>query len=361
MNRRLSALLLLAAGAGAQINQDTPLSAGPTGLQPASLLIFPLVDSRPGTETMVAVTNVNTDRSIVPGTGIERGVVRARFVYVILGTSGCSLFDFEVVLSPGDTFSATARDQTRTSGDLRGWLYVLATDEQTGQPIDFDTPLPNRSGPTGLIGEELVVQGAPETYLYALPAISFQSRAVRGATPATNFQGYLFTDAIENGGNGDGEADFNGVEYEKFPRVLSAPLFLEQTTPALKDELVLFTPITFFDSRVDLNSNFYNNNESPRSRTFSFHCWTRMQLRDITAFVQNLGGIPSELNTGWFWIDPYALFWNRRFDSDPPVHGAFLHAVDTPSSDYWAATLLWGESEVNPVPGLFGDRGNGLP
>jgi hypothetical protein len=138
-------------------------------------------------------------------------------------------------------------------------------------------------------------------------------------------------------------------------------MFLEQTTTAFRDELILFTPITFFDSRIDLNSNFYNNNESPRSRTFSFHCWTRMQLRDVTAYVQNLGGIPNEMNTGWFWIDPSAIFWNRRADVDPPVHGAFLHAVDTPSSDYWAATLLWYEGEVNPLPGIFGGRGNGLP
>jgi hypothetical protein len=356
---RLSLAILfgaaLAVPAGAQINQNLPVELGPSLHRPGSLLIYPLIDVAAATDTVVCVTNVNKDRRNVPNLNIKYGAVTARFFYVILFPSGCTIFDDSVDLTPGDTFAVSVRTHLGLQGDFKGWLYVIAADIEGGGPIDFDQEIEGAQTEfSGLIGEELVVQGAPHNYLYALPAISFKG----DGTDRRNRQGYRYTDV-----NGDGEADFDGIEYQRFPKVLSQPTFIEQSAAnqALQDELVLFTPIFQVGNRIDLNSFWYNNNEDARSRTFSFTCWTRLKIRNISAYTQNLGGIPTEANTGWFWIDPVQVARFGGYVADPPVHGAFIHQLNPGPTQFWASVLLHQEGEVPPIAPNLGQRGNGLP
>jgi hypothetical protein len=353
---------VLAAPASAQINQNLPVGLGPSLHRPGSLLIYPVIDVRGGTDTVVCVTNVNTDERFVPGLPIKYGDVTARFFYVILTPSGCVVFDDSVDLTPGDTFAVSVRTHLGLQGDFQGWLYVIAADIEGRGAIDFDSEGRANQGrqeteSSGFIGEEMVVQGAPQNYLYALPAISF--KATRNDDGGVNSQGFRFTDV-----NGDGEADFDGREYQKFPQILSQPTFLEQSlqNTALQDELVLLTPIFQTGNRVDLNSFWYNNNEDARSRTFSFTCWTRLKIRNISAYTQNLGGIPTEAATGWFWIDPVQLARFGGYVPNPPVHGAFIHQLNPGQTQFWASVLLHQEGEVDPIPpNLPPNRGNGLP
>jgi len=359
---RLSLAILfgaaLAVPAGAQINENLPVDQGPSLHRPGSLLIYPVIDVASATDTIVCVTNVNKDDRFVQNTNIKYGAVTARFFYVILFPSGCTIFDDSVDLTPGDTFAVSVRTHLGLQGDIKGWLYVIAADIEGGGAIDFDDELSGAQTEfSGLIGEEMVVQGAPHMYLYALPALSFKAVS---DDARRNRQGYDFTDE-----NNDGEADFDGdEEYQKFPKVLSQPTFLEQSlnNSALQDELVLFTPIFQVGNRIDLNSFWYNNNEDARSRTFSFTCWTRLRIRNISSYTQNLGGIPTEAATGWFWIDPYQLARFGGYVADPPVHGAFIHQLNPGQTQYWASVLLHQEGEVNPIPpNLLPNRGNGLP
>jgi len=357
MNRTKLAFLLgavLAAGvANAQINQDLGPNLGPKQYRPGSLLIYPILDVGSSTATLITVTNVNTDESFVPQYGVRRGAVLARFFYVIYTTSGCSLFDIDVELSPGDTFTVLASEHVGISGPVQGWLYVVAADVNTRRAIDFDDELATTPYFSGLIGEEMVVTGSPQMYLYALPAIGFESLA---ETSNRNIQGYMFSDE-----NNDGEADFNDDEYDQFPEVLSAPLFLEQTTDIFRDEVVLLTPLFRFGETINLRSNFYNNNEDFRSVFFSFNCWTRLRIRDLLPFTRDLNGVSTELETGWFWIRPDFVIRLGQFYAEPPVHGAFIHELNLGTIGYWAANILHQEGEVVPVPGAIGNRGNGLP
>jgi hypothetical protein len=339
--------------ANAQINQDLGRDIGPSQYRPGSLLIYPILDVSAATNTMVTVTNVNKDESLVPQFGIKRGAVLARFFYVIYTTTGCSIYDVDVELSPGDTFTVLVSAHTGITGPVQGWLYVVACDVNTRQAINFNERLTSTPGFSGLIGEEIVVAGSPQMYLYALPAISFKSRRTGGDS---NIQGYRFADR-----NNDGEADFDGSEYDRFPRILSAPLFLEQTNDIFRDELVLLTPLFRFGETIHLTSNWYNNNEDFRSLFFSFTCWTRLRIRDALPFTRNLMGVNTEVNSGWFWLDPDTATRLGQPLADPPVHGAFIHELNAGPIGFWAANILHNEGEVGPVPGAIQDRGNGLP
>jgi hypothetical protein len=359
MNRTKLAFLLgalLAAGvANAQINEDTGPNLGPHLYRPGSLLIYPILDVSSTTATLVTVTNVNTDESLVPGFGVKRGAVLARFFYVIYTASGCSIFDIEEELSPGDTFTTLVSNHVGISGNLQGWLYVVAADVNTRRVIDFDDELETTPRFSGLIGEEMIVSGSPQMYLYALPAISLRSLA-EAEPRARNIQGYEFADV-----NGDGEADFDNTEYDRFPEVLSAPLFLEQSSDIFRDEIVLLTPLFRFGETINLRSNFYNNNEDFRSVFFFFNCWTRLRIRDLLPFTRNLNGVPTEVNSGWFWIRPDSVSRLGQLYPEPPVHGAFIHELAIGNTGFWAANILHQEGEVEPIPGAIGLRGNGLP
>ena len=83
---------------------ERPAPAQPNYLEPGSLLVYPLVDSRMGIGrgTVISVTNTNGNRVIDPVTGYRRGTTQVRFYYVTLSGTGWQLTDIPELLTPRD-------------------------------------------------------------------------------------------------------------------------------------------------------------------------------------------------------------------------------------------------------------------
>jgi hypothetical protein len=121
---------------------------------------------------------------------------------------------------------------------------------------------------------------------------------------------------LENDGVGDGLRDLDGLEYQAAPAELLIPRFMGQD-PTLESELILInlTGGAQFDALIDLL--IYNDNEEVFSGQYSFRCWKRARLSDISAafsntFLLSTNQAPNEVNggsgpltieTGWLRIN----------------------------------------------------------
>jgi hypothetical protein len=252
---------------------------------------------------------------VSPVNHFREGDVRVHYYYVE-GVAPWGAFDRVEYLTPNDTLTVIAGDH---APDLQqGFLFVLAEDPESERAVNFDF----------LLGETLLLDVlTARTTLLA--AISFPAVANGPARSNTN---HAFTDDPLNGGNGNGSADLDGVEYETFPDVLFLDRFFQQTG-ALETELCFFT-LLGRDFRVEMDFLIYDNEEDVFSRTFQFQCWTRVHLSEVSLITRGLGGRPTEPATGWARVNGrYAVnvlngaYWRNELGGanlDPPVHGAVL-------------------------------------
>ncbi len=274
-----------------------------------SLLLFPVFDNTRGQQTLITVTNSNPDPTA--------GSVRLEYIYI--NRAGCQEFNRSRTLTPNDTLSVITKVDNPNM--VQGYVYVVARSTSTGKAIKFDH----------LIGTGVNL---------GLSNFEFDPFVFRaGAALAEGAP----TD-LENGGVGDGLRDLDGLEYEAAPAELLIPRFLGQDS-TLESELILInlTGGAQFDALIDLL--IYNDNEEVFSGQYSFRCWKRVRLLDISAAFSssfllstnqapneiNAGGGPAAIETGWLRINGNIANSTQTVLPDPAILAVRIDdALDTP-------------------------------
>jgi len=254
---------------------------------PASVLIFPLFMSQPGSGTILSVTNTDTSRVSCDGFYLS-GDICAHFTYVNNEDGRCFEFDRFECLTPGDTLTVLADEHNPEMEE--GWLWIEALDPSTLQPIVFNS----------LIGSAIIVEtgfdfswGYTPYSFRALPTAPCEGSVCAGDTRC-------YTDL-----DGEIDLDFDGMELERFPDSILIDQFFEEENPDtknIKNELTLMS--TSREEETNYSFVIWNNSETRVSRGFSAPCHFRGPLSQIAAFVLDLGGTDMErFQTGWVEID----------------------------------------------------------
>jgi hypothetical protein len=319
---------LAALAAVALANPAVANSDGPRHLVPGSVGIFPAFDTRDGFDTIVTVTNTNADRR-VHANNWRTGDVSVHFVFYDSETWLES--DFDVPPTPSDTYTFLVSSEVFDSS--QGWFLFEARDpEHPDCPIDFDY----------LIGSAILTNSGFnldwEYAPYMFRGLPCQT-AGQGLFGPFGYSGNGHA-YIEPCDNLDGVLNFNGVEYDYFPRYIYIDEYFGEGTPP---EL----PTATFSNRAYILSTemegtsltilFYNNNERVFSRGASFDCWVGQPLSDFSnqALQENtrtgynddeLNGIPY----GWL-----------RFDSrEDPILGCFVQQIRRNALDFIAGDTM---------------------
>jgi len=314
--------------------------AQPKHLQPGSVLVFPLYDSSPGAGTVICVTNINDSRVYCPDSDFREGDILVHYQYITGDT--WREFDRFEFLTPGDTTCVIA-DQHNPEEEM-GFLVCSAVDPQDmNRKVDFDY----------LIGSCIVVQSGLN-FLWTYTPYSFQAEAY-SSDPC---------DLDSTDDDNDGAADFDGIEYNEFPRELFIDSFFQETDN-FTNQLTLLTTAGS-DYEVEANFLFWNNIEEKFSRSFEFTCWHQGALSEISAIVTNLGGDDSELGqgvveTGWASIAGGRILdgaGNPVLDYDDefavaPLLGVFAQFIS--SSDFSAGHALHYRGTLDGLEFLVGD------
>ena len=300
-------------------------------LEPGSLLIYPFFSSDPGKDTLISVTNINTDPVYNPLTGLLLGSVYAHFFYI--DGEDCDITDRREFLTPGDTLTVLASLHNPAMNS--GWLYVVAENDYL-LPCEFDG-IDSLGFPTGLIGDTIVADGLANA-LWSIPAIGIKALNVPFKNP---------TDI-----NNNGFMDLTGLEYEVLPGTLYISSFIEQGFGSIIGELVLLSFVLDMgqvvdgganvDVRVDLDFLFYNNNEVVFSQEDEMRCWMVRKLDEIFNGSDSLGGAPAIVPTGWVTIMVEDGVDTASGQNVPrqalPILGMLIQRVG--SSSYSCARLL---------------------
>ncbi len=254
----------------------------------ASLLLFPEYDSRPGTETLLTVTNTNDDFSPIP-TGFA-GTVDVEFVYI--GREGvggvvipCLEFNRSHRLTPNDTLTVLTR--AHNPQQERGYVYAFAKSPLTGQAIAWNF----------LAGTATRLEPGNA---YTIPAFGFESSIGQG----------MPTDV-----DGDGRRDLDGIEYAGVPDELLFPRFLGQAPPpGAQSSLILIHLSGGAPWTAVVAFLLVNDNAVTFTTQTSFTCWRKQPLSAISGLFTDaalLGtaqdptepvGLPGP-ELGWFKID----------------------------------------------------------
>ncbi len=275
---------------------------------PGSLLLYPEFDSRVGTVSLLTVSNV---------AGAE---VDVEFVYI--NGEDCLEFNRTEALTANDTLSLIAA--MHNPNQEFGYVYAFAKDPATGEPIQHN----------GLVGQVMVLDGL-DAFEYAVNAVSFAAVA-GGAT----------TDV-----DGDGVRDLDGVEYAMAPDEILIPRFMGQgqaNNQVGEDDgpqdlvasqllLVALSGGPAFTTTVDFL--IYNDNEEQFSSEYSFNCWEKTDLLDISNIFRNdflqastnnapgeVLGAPS-MEAGWFRIDGALAQSSTTSIQDPAIYAVLIEMV----------------------------------
>ena len=296
---------------------------------PGSLLIFPEVDNRPGSITIITVTNIRTGGDDI----------RVHFNYI--DESDCSKDDAITRLTPRDTFSAIS--YAHAPSHQRGYCFAYALGS-SGGPIDADY----------LIGSVLILDGVNKAE-YSMNALVFEAQTGDGNP----------TDL-----DSDGIRDLNGLEYSQAPDRIAIPRFLgqDQQNPgaSIRAELIMIglTGGRQFHTAVDFL--IYNDNEEAFSSSYTFDCWTRVPLLQISGafgrqfllFTDNdedeVVGLP-DWESGWIELDG-GVAWSTAASFNDPAILAVLVELDRLSSASLPFTL-GSQSNGDLLPSsIFGDN-----
>jgi len=245
------------------------------GRHAGSLLLFPEFDNRQGTVTVLTVTN----------TAVDVGDVQVEFVYIgRYNSSGydidCEEFNRTEVLTDNDTI--TLLTEVHNPQQEQGFVYAFAR-AGVANPIVHNW----------LIGNVLTVDGL-DAFEFSVNPVSYE--------------------AFAGDANGNGLRDLDGSEYEESADELLVPRFLGQDG-IRRSELILLglSGGARFDTTVDFL--IYNDNEEVFSSEYTFRCWDRVYLEDISGLFTNdflatwtnddpdeVIGAPS-IESGWFRVD----------------------------------------------------------
>jgi hypothetical protein len=258
-----------------------------------SLLLFPLFDNNRGGIYTITVTNTNGDSTPLPTGLLQAGTVDVEFIYI--NGSDCLEFNRTRRLTPNDTITVTTRFDN--PNQAAGYAYVFAKSPTTGKAIKFDW----LAGDSFHVAPALV--GGVD-----LPPVVFKAGSALAAGANTD---------VDN----DGVRDLNGIEYEKVSDELIVPRFVSDYPGSSAPALILIG-LTGQSFTTIVNFLIYNDNEEVFSAQYSFDCWDRVLLRDISGaftniFLQStnhnlnesvffLGGttaLGAVLETGWFRMD----------------------------------------------------------
>jgi len=228
------------------------------GRNAGSLLVYPEFDNRHGTYTILTVTNVETAEKEEP--------IVAEFVYVgrYEGPNNddnfCQEFNRREALTPADTF--TCLTDVHNPQDDQGYVFIYAREflgQPGGQPLAGDAIRHNF-----LTGNVVTIDGY---------------RAFEFSVNPVSYLGI-------NADNGDGDLLLDGNEYGRSPGEIVIPRFLGQNGMR-QSELILLAlsggPLD--DTTVDFL--IFNDNEEIFSSEFTFRCWDRVYLTDISLLFEN--------------------------------------------------------------------------
>jgi hypothetical protein len=245
-----------------------------------SLLLFPMFDNLRGQQTLITVTNTHADPLL--------GTVRLEYVYI--NRVGCQEFNRSRTLTPNDTLTVLTRVDNPNMA--QGYVYVFAKSLTTGKAIKFDH----------LIGT-MATLGLHD---FELDPFVFRAGAALAEGAHTD---------LENEGIGDGLRDLDGLEYEPAPAEILVPRFFGQSAE-LESELILInlTGGAQFDALIDLL--IYNDNEEVFSGQYSFRCWKRVKLMELSgafsdSFLLSTNHAPNEVSTGSLPITCPETGWVR--------------------------------------------------
>lgn len=296
--------------------------------RPGSLLLFPEFDNREGSFTLATVTNTKCD-----GDG---GDVRIEFRFYDENT--CTKQDASRNLTACDTFSAITwnlNPQRR-----RGFFYVFAKDAQDN-PIVWNH----------LIGNVLILSALDE-FDYSMNAVAFRGIG--------DVLGVEQVDGTHTDLNSNTHLDLDGKEYEPAPDSITIPRYFGQDdynsdlggggpVPNLFSSQLILVALSGgrqFDTTVDFC--IFNDNEEAFSSEWTFRCWDKPYLRDITFLFNNdflkltdhaeneiLGA--SERESGWMIIDGAIANSVAAEIENPAIYAVLVERVGR----YAAADLPW--------------------
>jgi hypothetical protein len=280
-------------------------------IEPGSLLVFPNFDNTRGELTLLTVTNANSSSSI-----------RVEFVYI--NGQNCQEFNRLRTLTPNDEISVLTKFDNPNM--VKGYCYVFAQSPTTGQATSFNF----------LIGTELVFANVNSSSgqggtgllgIYEVNPWTFKAIPPQGSS----------TNVTPNG-----LRDLNGVEYQAAPDRLLFPRFFGQGGPlAVKEDLVLINLSggALFNTIVDFE--VFNDNEEGFSAQYSFQCWARVSLSDISGAFNNdfllttnhnTGEVPGTTSanfneTGWYEIDGDVASSSAAQFIDPAILASQIEGV----------------------------------
>ncbi len=252
--------------------------------EPGSVLVYPSLRETNGRATVVSVTNIHPTTSII---------ARYRYVNIVptpgnpFAPSNCLEVTRFELLTPGDTFTIPVLCHNPTTPKRNGYLVIDAILPGTIASVSHNY----------MIGSEWVALGTSAAW--SLGAISFQSPLADG----------VLTDL-----DGDGELDFDGLEYTMCPDTLHIDTFLASAGNNLA--LINLTGGTMHTATVGFT--VFNDNESVFSTQLNFRCWFDQPLDMLSpiftaVFLSSTAQDPSEtdadcdgigdLESGWAIID----------------------------------------------------------
>ena len=264
------------------------------GRNPGSLLLYPEFDSSPGTFTILTVTNVDTVET--------NDAIDVEFVYV--DGENCEEFNRTETLTPGDTFTCLA--DAHNPNATRGYVFVFAK-EFVGQPQNGDPKTHNY-----LTGNVITCDGF-DAWEFSMNPFSFKGSPQGGEQ-----------------NNGDADLLLNGQEYSGVSQDIIIPRFFGQGQ-GRRSELILLdlTGGPGFSTTVDFL--IWNDNEEVFSSEYTFDCWERERLKDISGIFKNgflkhwTNNDPDELlgaphvETGWMHIHGHLTQDQNDTVLDPAV------------------------------------------
>lgn len=257
--------------------------------RPGSLMVFPEFNNQQGVYQILTLTNTDAKSSVT-----------VEIVYIDGDT--CQEFNRNIELTPLDTFSCLT--SAHNPEMVRGYAYAFAKDGPSGDAISFNH----------LVGSSL----------------SISVLAPVGTTNPFVFQG-VGNDGDATDANDNGLRDLDGTEYSEAPDRVIIPRFTGQHVPFVSDLILIgLTGGAEFSTTIDLL--IYNDNEQGFSAEYTFQCWAKVYLWDISQafdkhFLQDqtnsdsgeVFGADGNLEHGWFELSGAIASSRSTSLADPSV------------------------------------------
>jgi len=289
-----------------------------------SLLVFPWFESAGARQSVLTVTNTNSN--FAPGQGGSgfAGSVLVDFVYREEQT--CEVFDRTRILTPNDTFTTIIGVDNPQHAS--GFVCLIARNPVTFAAIDFDH----------LVGEMTILDGATGG-AWTVPPFVFRARTCPGE----------ITDL-----NGNGVTDLDGFEYEAAPERLNFPRFEGQSVGRVSELILLNTETLRLGNGLStvFQILIYNDNEEQFSSSAQFRCLLRISLEALSGmysdiFLGSTNENPGEpggggVENGWFRVRGQTAFTSTEALDRIPIVGILLARTPIP---YSSTPYISGDEE----------------